>query len=219
MSIVWLIVAHLAVGRLLAFTANSVGDRIVNPGDVIIYEAFDRPSNGGIIRDARVIRVDPDTGSSTELVSGFYFDDNHGGIGVAPLHYLAEYFVNNDIHFDLLYGVSTSKDFILRKDLQRMSDKAIFVAEKGYKRRDTVVSAIKKIRLDDYGAAYTCGPKQMLIELQKLHLPVPVYALCEDFLGCGCGLCLGCAITYKGEYKRICVDGPIFELGEIDFAV
>ena len=142
-----------------------------------------------------------------------------GGIGVAPLHYLAEYFVDNDIHFDLLYGVSMSKEFILRKDLQRMSDRTIFVAEKGYKRSDTVVSAIKRMELDGYGAAYTCGPKKMLIELQKLHLPVPVYALCEDFLGCGCGLCLGCAIMYRGEYKRICVDGPIFELREIDFEV
>lgn len=142
-----------------------------------------------------------------------------GGIGVAPLRFLAEYFVKNNIRFDLLYGVRMSEDFIMRRDFLRMSDKSMFVAEKGYKKEDTVVSAMKKVRLDDYGAAYACGPKQMLIELQKLDVPIPVYALCEDFLGCGCGLCLGCAIMYRGEYKRICVDGPIFELREIDFEV
>jgi hypothetical protein len=57
----------------------------------------------------------------------------------------------------------------------------------------------------------------MLIELQGMDLDIPVYAFCEDFLGCGCGLCLGCAIKYKGVYKRICEDGPVFQLGYIDF--
>ena len=142
-----------------------------------------------------------------------------GGIGAAPLHFLAEYLAKNNIQFDLLYGARTRKDFILRKDFLKMSKKAMFVAEKGYKKKETVVSAIKRVRLDEYGAAYTCGPRQMLIELQKLELPIRVYALCEDFHGCGCGLCLGCAIMYKGEYKRICVDGPIFELGDVGFEV
>ena len=100
-----------------------------------------------------------------------------------------------------------------------MADNTIWVAEKGYRRKGTVVSIAQEMDFADYEVGYTCGPKEMLIALQKLDLPIPVYAFCEDFLGCGCGLCLGCAIMYKGEYKRICVDGPILELGEIDFEV
>ena len=142
-----------------------------------------------------------------------------GGIGVAPLHFLAEYFRKNSVSFDIIYGVRTNRDFILRKDLEQMADNTIWVAEKGYRRAGTVVSVAKKMDLTDYEIAYTCGPKEMLIALQKLDMPIPVYAFCEDFLGCGCGLCLGCAIMYRGEYKRICVDGPILELGEIDFEV
>lgn len=142
-----------------------------------------------------------------------------GGIGVAPLHCLAEYFSKNNVSFDVIYGVRTNRDFVLRKDLTQMADNTIWVAEKGYRRKGTVVSIVKKMDLADYEVAYTCGPKEMLIALQRLDLPIPVYAFCEDFLGCGCGLCLGCAIMYKGEYKRICVDGPILELGEIDFEV
>ncbi len=142
-----------------------------------------------------------------------------GGIGVAPLHFLAEYFCKHSVNFDMIYGVRTNRDFILRKDLEQMADNTIWVAEKGYRRAGTVVSVVKKIDLTDYEIAYTCGPKEMLIALQKLDMPIPVYAFCEDFLGCGCGLCLGCAIMYRGEYKRICVDGPILELGGIDFEV
>lgn len=142
-----------------------------------------------------------------------------GGIGIAPLHFLAEYFSANDIGFDLLYGARTKKDFLFRKELARMSGKAVFVAEKGYKQRETVVSKIQKMELKDYKAVYACGPRDMLIALQELNLPMPVYAFCEDFMGCGCGLCLGCAIMYKNEYHRICTDGPILELGEIRFEV
>jgi dihydroorotate dehydrogenase electron transfer subunit len=140
-----------------------------------------------------------------------------GGIGIAPLHYLAEYLHKRKTPFDLLYGVRNAKEFILRRGMTRMADSAFYVAEHGLKKRNTVVSALRGMKLEGYGAVYACGPRGMLIELQKLHTRMPIYALCEDFLGCGCGLCLGCAIMYKGEYKRICVDGPILALREIDF--
>lgn len=142
-----------------------------------------------------------------------------GGIGIAPLHFLAEHLYTKEIPFDLIYGVRTTKDFVLRKEMRRMCGKSLFVTEQESERKETAVSAIRRMKIDDYEVIYSCGPKQMLIEMQRLKLPVPVYAFCEDFLGCGCGLCLGCAIMYKHEYKRICVDGPIFELREIDFEV
>jgi dihydroorotate dehydrogenase electron transfer subunit len=142
-----------------------------------------------------------------------------GGIGVAPLYFLAETLNKNRIPFTFLYGAKDYNDFILNQNIKKLADKTIFITEHGKKNRGTVVSTIKKINLSEYEVAYTCGPKQMLIELQKLNLKIPIYALCEDFLGCGCGLCLGCAISYNGEYKRICEDGPVFELQGVDFEV
>jgi dihydroorotate dehydrogenase electron transfer subunit len=142
-----------------------------------------------------------------------------GGIGIAPLHFMAEYLFRKKIGFDVLYGVRTKDEFIFRSELRRMSGRSYFVAEKGYKKKETVVSKIREIDLIDYGAAYTCGPREMFIALQKLTLPVPIYAFCEGFMGCGCGLCLGCAIMYKKQYHRVCTDGPVLELGEIEFEV
>lgn len=142
-----------------------------------------------------------------------------GGIGIAPLRFLAEYLSAMKTGFDLLYGVRASDEFIFRNEVGRMAGRAIFVAERGYKKKETVISRLRRMDLTGYAAAYACGPRPMLIELQKLDLPVEVYAFCEDFLGCGCGLCMGCAIMYKGSYRRICVDGPVLELGGIDFEV
>lgn len=140
-----------------------------------------------------------------------------GGIGVAPLYFLAEYLNKMRTNFTFLYGTKTPDDFILKRNIIMLAKESIFITEQGFRKKKTVVSAVKEIDLSDYEVAYTCGPKEMLIELQKLNLSIPIYAFCEDFLGCGCGLCLGCAIRYRGTYKRICEDGPVFELGEIDF--
>jgi len=142
-----------------------------------------------------------------------------GGIGIAPLHFLAECLCENKIGFDLLYGVRAKNEFILRSELTRMAGRATFVAESGYKKKETVVSRIREMDLVDYAIGYACGPREMLIALQKLDLPMPIYAFCEEFMGCGCGLCLGCAVMYRGTYRRVCVDGPVLRLGEIDFEV
>jgi dihydroorotate dehydrogenase electron transfer subunit len=140
-----------------------------------------------------------------------------GGIGVAPLYFLAQQLKKIRANFTFIYGVKAPVDFILKRDISKLADKAIFVSETGSKDYMTAVAALKHIDLANYKLAYACGPRAMLIGLQKLNLPIPVHAFCEDFLGCGCGLCLGCAVMYKGRYRRICEDGPVFELEYIEF--
>lgn len=140
-----------------------------------------------------------------------------GGIGVAPLFFLAQKLHEKNIHFTFVYGVKKPDDFIMKSLIAKMAQRAIFVTESGSPKKMTAVSAIKHIDTSAYEIGYACGPKRMLIELQKLNLQFPIHAFCEDFLGCGCGLCLGCALKYGGVYKRICEDGPVFELMRIDF--
>ena len=142
-----------------------------------------------------------------------------GGIGVAPLYFLAQNLYKNRINFTFLYGAKTQDEIILKWNIMKMANESIFITEYGKGKKGTVVSAVNEIALNDYEVAYACGPKEMFIELQRLNLPMPIHVFCEDFLGCGCGLCLGCAIMYNGNYKRICEDGPIFQLKGINFEV
>lgn len=140
-----------------------------------------------------------------------------GGIGVAPLFFVAQYLNKQKTPFQFLYGTRNKKNLILVRDIRCMSDQCAIVAEKGYKKQRTVLQELAARSIDGFSCAYACGPRNMLVALQQMELPMPVYAFCEDFLGCGCGLCLGCAIKYRGAYKRICEDGPVFELSGIDF--
>jgi dihydroorotate dehydrogenase electron transfer subunit len=36
-------------------------------------------------------------------------------------------------------------------------------------------------------------------------------------MGCGMGVCYGCTIRTKQGLKQVCKDGPVFELGEVEW--
>jgi NAD(P)H-flavin reductase len=52
-----------------------------------------------------------------------------------------------------------------------------------------------------------CGPEPMLEELARLH-PFAQLAW-EAPMACGYGACYGCAVRIDGEWRRLCVDGPV----------
>jgi dihydroorotate dehydrogenase electron transfer subunit len=49
--------------------------------------------------------------------------------------------------------------------------------------------------------------------------PIACQVLMEERMACGMGACLGCTIevrTASGvEYRRVCADGPVFDLRSI----
>ena len=52
-----------------------------------------------------------------------------------------------------------------------------------------------------------CGPEPMLHAVRKL---VPDAQLAwEAPMACGYGACYGCAVEIDGEWKRLCVEGPV----------
>ena len=65
----------------------------------------------------------------------------------------------------------------------------------------------------------SCGPTPMLKAVRKIALEFGVEAgLClEEQMGCGFGVCLGCAVPVYGDmpYKYCCTDGPVFDAREV----
>ena len=67
------------------------------------------------------------------------------------------------------------------------------------------------------GTYYLAGPLAMLKEFSRKFM-VKAYASVEERMGCGFGVCMGCGIMLKdGSYKRVCTDGPVFELERIEW--
>ncbi|MEI8349418.1 MAG: dihydroorotate dehydrogenase electron transfer subunit [Candidatus Omnitrophota bacterium] len=65
---------------------------------------------------------------------------------------------------------------------------------------------------------YACGPKEMFFNIAKIirrYRHVHAQVSFEQFMGCGMGVCCGCAVETKNGYKKVCKDGPVFNLREI----
>ena len=60
---------------------------------------------------------------------------------------------------------------------------------------------------------YACGPPAMLSEVRRLAAAHGVAAqlALEAPMACGFGACYGCVVATVDGYRRVCVDGPVFE--------
>jgi dihydroorotate dehydrogenase electron transfer subunit len=69
-----------------------------------------------------------------------------------------------------------------------------------------------------------CGPEPMLHALARLakRWEVPCHLSLETPMACGVGICFSCVTrvrTAEGwDYKRVCVDGPVFDAAELAWA-
>ena len=67
--------------------------------------------------------------------------------------------------------------------------------------------------------AFACGPNAMFQAMadamRKSRVQRPVQALLEESMGCGTGICYGCAVKTRRGMRLVCKDGPKFELGEV----
>jgi dihydroorotate dehydrogenase electron transfer subunit len=74
-------------------------------------------------------------------------------------------------------------------------------------------------RLERDQEIWTCGPFPMLKAItQKYNDQGDQVRVSLDMkMACGIGGCLGCVITTAKGPKRVCVDGPFFLAGEVDW--
>jgi NAD(P)H-flavin reductase len=112
-----------------------------------------------------------------------------GGIGIAPLPYLAEALGAPP----LVVGFRTS----LHAEAASLLPRAEVVVE------PTFVTELIEPGFD----VLACGPEPMLHAVAEL-CPGAQLAW-EAPMACGYGACYGCAVEIEGEWKRLCVEGPV----------
>jgi dihydroorotate dehydrogenase electron transfer subunit len=82
----------------------------------------------------------------------------------------------------------------------------------------------KELVMADYDQVFTCGPHPMMIKMKSLceNSNTALQVSLEEKMACGIGVCLGCAVKIKTNdfdytYKKVCVDGPVFDSREVIF--
>lgn len=139
-----------------------------------------------------------------------------GGIGVAPLVFLAEEALNTGHGVTLLIG-SRCASGLYPGSLLPPKARLVTATEDGSEGlRGMVVDHI-----GDYAGqaeqVFACGPVAMYRSMmQKESLTgKPVQISLEVMMGCGLGACYGCATRTRKGTRMVCHDGPVFELGDV----
>jgi dihydroorotate dehydrogenase electron transfer subunit len=142
-----------------------------------------------------------------------------GGLGAAPLGMLCEELAARGVAVSVAQGAPTAERLVAR-DLFASVARRVEVAtddgsagERGFV---TVVSE-RLLAADRPDVVYVCGPEVMAraVARQAEAAGVACQVSLERLMACGVGACLSCVVTTVTGRKRACVDGPVFDAGEV----
>lgn len=132
-----------------------------------------------------------------------------GGIGIPPLLQLYDELMSlNSVN--LLIGLSD-----IEENAYQEYKPLIATINKSDYFNGNVIEYLENNEIE-YDYIYACGPMAMLKAIQN-YVTCPGQISIEERMGCGFGACMGCSCkTVNGVIKRICVEGPVFELKELN---
>jgi dihydroorotate dehydrogenase electron transfer subunit len=148
-----------------------------------------------------------------------------GGVGLAPLYYLARELVKNSrVH--LFAGGRTREDILCITEFERLGVETYTATDDGSLGEEGVVTEVMERYLaksDTAKTIFACGPFPMLKAVAKIAecSMIPCQVSLEAYMACGVGACLGCVVKGKKhteetpDYRCVCKDGPVFDALEL----
>lgn len=147
-----------------------------------------------------------------------------GGVGSAALFMLAEELAKLRMRTKLFIGGASADDLCGLNDFELLlgtSEVTGATLDGSYGERGYVTAPLEKYLQERAGQAmiiYACGPDPMLHRVAQIAADhrVPAQLSLEAPMGCGYGVCVGCAVAVKADcaegfvYKKVCTDGPVF---------
>ena len=148
-----------------------------------------------------------------------------GGIGIAPLMPLLKRF---DKRAFLFFGARNSNELVMLDAARELAMDSFFSTDDGSKGRKGVITRLLADFIESNPAykklpVYCCGSAPMLKALSGIieRYNMTCHASVEEYMACGVGACLGCIVKIKSEeangfsYKRVCKEGPVFNLKDV----
>ena len=168
------------------------------------------------------------------LGNGFAVDSHNlllvaGGCGVAPLAFLADVTLSEGRRVALLYGADTAERIFPEGQLPHGLLTIATTEDGSLGRRglatDFIAEAMALLTQTSIDTAihdskiqiFACGPNDMYRAINENNSlkGIAVQVSLEARMGCGLGLCYGCTIETRQGLKRVCRDGPVFDLTQL----
>lgn len=151
-----------------------------------------------------------------------------GGIGVAPLVFLAEVLHRRKVPFHVFFGARTKRDLVDVEVFRKLEAPLSLATDDGTAgERGRVTQALEKLWRRNppspKARVYACGPRPMFRALGDLcsAFGVCAYFAWEEAMACGLGICLTCVCPLKQKeetkWVRTCMEGPVVEASRIDW--
>ena len=144
-----------------------------------------------------------------------------GGIGIFPLYELAKQAKESGLNIHTYIGFRNKELVTLEKEFEAVSTNFTITTDDGsYKEKGFAINFLAEdLEKENFDCIYSCGPLPMLRAVKKLAEEKGI--LCqislEERMGCGLGVCLGCAVKTAAspkenpEYVHVCKAGPVFD--------
>jgi dihydroorotate dehydrogenase electron transfer subunit len=131
-----------------------------------------------------------------------------GGLGVAPMPLAAREAKALGMRVIWVHGARSSDELCSETE----GDDVIWATDDGSRGfAGTAVAAAP-----DGDVVLACGPNRMLAAVAA-RWPGALVAV-ETYMGCGTGVCLGCAVPLKrGGYDRACKEGPVYRAADVEW--
>ena len=141
-----------------------------------------------------------------------------GGLGVAGVIALADEAIAAGKSVTLLQGARTAAKLFPPQMLPREVE-AVSATDDGSTGHKGNVTELLPAYLSWADQVFACGPNPMFAAMAQVMRQArsrrPVQALLEERMGCGTGICYGCAVFTRKGVRLVCRDGPRFDLREV----
>jgi dihydroorotate dehydrogenase electron transfer subunit len=141
-----------------------------------------------------------------------------GGLGIAPLAFLARSMASAGSQVRLLMGARTSAGLCPPEDLPGSVQTYDFTEDGSAGEKGLVTEFLSKYA-PWADQIFVCGPLPMYRALalapERYFAGKPVQASLELRMGCGLGFCYSCTLKTRQGLKQVCRDGPVFQFKDI----
>jgi len=203
----------------------TIADADAEAGTItIIFQSVGRTTH--LLADLNVGDSVPDLlgplGQPTHIENGGHVVCVGGGIGVAPMHPIAQAMKAAGNRVTIIMGARNKSLLILEEEMRQIADELIIMTDDGsYGHQGLVTLPLKELceQSPKPDMAFIIGPPIMMKFGAETTRPyaVPTVVSLNTIMIDGTGMCGGCRVTVGGETKFVCVDGPEFDGHLVDF--
>jgi dihydroorotate dehydrogenase electron transfer subunit len=141
-----------------------------------------------------------------------------GGIGIAPLKFLAEYALARGHEVTFLLGARMQSGIFPPHMLPSKMTLVLATEDGSLGAKGRIVDLIPE-HLEKADQVFACGPEAMYEAINK-QMEIwpskkPAQVSLEVRMGCGTGVCYSCSIRTAQGMKRVCKEGPVFNIKDI----